>query len=114
MTKRKILAISIALILGVSLGACSSANESKEKKAVYPNRITKPKEGKGEYTDLITESEGGTYFFFYSNSPKEYVDFLESLDKDKYEIVDITVQGFTYKNEDCYMITYKKKNVETP
>lgn len=99
MAKRKVLVIIIALVLSVSLCAFSSGKETSEVKNV-------------PYSKAITVSSGGTYFFFRSDSQKEYVDFLESLDKEKYEIVDITIQATTYYRNDCFMITYSEKTTE--
>ena len=61
------------------------------------------------YEYSITTSSEGTYFFFSTKSEKAYVEFLERLDKDKYEIIDISVQGESFKSYAYYMITYTKK-----
>ena len=54
-------------------------------------------------------SADGTYFFFKTNSEKKYVDFLESLDRELYEIVNITNFSSAYYYGDIFIITYKKK-----
>ena len=54
-------------------------------------------------------SGDGTYFFFKTNSEKQYVDFLESLDRELYEIVNITNFSSAYYYGDIFIITYKKK-----
>ena len=61
------------------------------------------------YEYSITTSSEGTYFFFRTKDEDAYVEFLERLDKDKYEIIDISVQGPTFKVDAFYMITYTKK-----
>lgn len=61
------------------------------------------------YEYSITTSSEGTYFFFRTRYEEAYVEFLERLDKDKYEIIDRSVQAPTFKVDAFYMITYTKK-----
>lgn len=61
------------------------------------------------YEYSITTSSEGTYFFFSTRYEEAYVEFLERLDKDKYEIIDRSVQAPTFKVDAFYMITYTKK-----
>ena len=96
MTKRKFLAIIIALVTCASLLCACSSNQSVD-------------EGQPSYSNEITVSAEGSYFLFRTDSEKKYVDFLESLDRETYEIVDITIQATTYYRNDCFMVTYTKK-----
>lgn len=43
----------------------------------------------------------GSYYVFYTNSTKKYVNFLENFDEEKYEIVDIN------KDDGLWNVTYK-------
>lgn len=99
MKRWKVLAIIIALVTGVTLLCACSSNQS--------NQSTD--EGQPSYSREITISAEGSYFLYRTDSGKEYVDFLESLDKEMYEIVNITIQPTTYYREDCFMITYTKR-----
>ena len=60
------------------------------------------------FQETIVSAEG-TYFLFKTNSEKQYVDFLESLDRELYEIVNITNFSSAYYYGDIFIITYKKK-----
>lgn len=133
MTTRKILAMIIALVMSVSLCACTecTADGGSTSAKSDDTEIT----SKSDNMDVIlydTSSDGrtkcykystenyyhrysittsseGTYFFFGTKDAVAYVEFLESLDKDKYEIIDISVQGRTFESYAYYMITYTKK-----
>lgn len=99
MTKRKILAMIIALVMCVSLCACSSEEKTNNSGGV----------GNASHSDEITVSSEGSYFFFRTDSQNKYIDFLESLEKRKYEILDITILPTTYCRDDCFMITYTER-----
>ncbi len=146
MTTRKILAMIIALVMSVSLCACaegtadrggtstksddtattsaksddtkivSSYKKNDGRTTLYENH-----NGGGYSSYYITTSSKGTYFLFYTYYETEYVDFLESLDKDKYEIINISVQSptieynssyFQSTSYNVYKITYTKKSNE--
>lgn len=132
-TTRKILAMIIALVMSVSLCACtectadggstSAKSDDTEITSKSDNMdvILYDTSGDGRtnyykysssdyyYKYSITTSSEGTYFFFSTNTEKAYVEFLERFDKDKYEIIDISVQGESFKSYASYMITYTKK-----
>lgn len=129
-TTRKILAMIIALVMSVSLCACAECTAdrgSTSAKSDDTEIISKSdnmdvilydtsRDGRTncyeystenyDYMYSITTSSEGTYFFFSTKDAVAYVEFLERFDKDKYEIIDISVQveSYTY-----YMITYTKK-----
>ena len=133
MTTRKILAMIIALVMSVSLCACAECTAdggSTSAKSDDTEIISKSdnmdvilydtsRDGRTNYYEYSTEnydymysittSSEGTYFFFSTKSEDAYVEFLERFDKDKYEIIDISVQGPTFKVDAFYMITYTKK-----
>ena len=132
-TTRKILAMIIALVMSVSLCACAECTAdggSTSAKSDDTEIISKSdnmdvilydtsRDGRTNYYEYSTEnydymysittSSEGTYFFFSTKSEDAYVEFLERFDKDKYEIIDISVQGPTFKVDAFYMITYTKK-----
>ena len=101
MAKRKILAIIIALAVVLSVSLCACSSEIKTTESDDANDIS--------YSEKITVSSGGSYYLFRTASPENYVDFLENLDKEKYEIIDITIQAATYHRDDCFLITYTEK-----
>ena len=132
-TTRKILAMIIALVMSVSLCACAECTAdrgSTSAKSDDTEIISKSdnmdvilydtsRDGRTncykystenyDYWYYITTSSEGTYFFFSTKSEEAYVEFLERFDKDKYEIIDISVQGESFKSYAYYMITYTKK-----
>ena len=132
-TTRKILAMIIALVMSVSLCACAECTAdrgSTSAKSDDTEIISKSdnmdvilydtsRDGRTncyeystenyDYMYSITTSSEGTYFFFATKSEEAYVEFLERLDKDKYEIIDISVQGESFKSYAYYMITDTKK-----
>ena len=132
-TTRKILAMIIALVMSVSLCACAecTADGGSTSAKSDDTEITSKsdnmdvilydtsRDGRTNcyeystendyYRYSITTSSEGTYFFFSTKSEDAYVEFLERFDKDKYEIIDISVQGPTFKVDAFYMITYTKK-----
>lgn len=134
MTTRKILAMIIALVMSVSLCACAecTADGGSTLAKSDDTEITSKsdnmdvilydtsRDGRTNYYEYSTEnydymysittSSEGTYFFFSTKSEDAYVEFLERLDKDKYEIIDISVQGESFKSYASYMITYTKKS----
>ena len=132
-TTRKILAMIIALVMSVSLCACAECTADRGSTSAKSDdtEITSKsdnmdvilydtsRDGRTNYYEYSTEnydymysittSSEGTYFFFSTKSEDAYVEFLERFDKDKYEIIDISVQGPTFKVDAFYMITYTKK-----
>lgn len=132
-TTRKILAMIIALVMSVSLCACAECTAdggSTSAKSDDTEIISKSdnmdvilydtsRDGRTncykystenyDYRYSITTSSEGTYFFFSTKSEDAYVEFLERFDKDKYEIIDISVQGQTFRSCAVFMITYTKK-----
>lgn len=136
MTTRKILAMIIALVMSVSLCACAecTADGGSTSAKSDDTEITSKsdnmdvilydtsRDGRTNYYEYSTEnydymysittSSEGTYFFFSTKSEDAYVEFLERFDKDKYEIIDISVQGESFKSYASYMITYTKKSNE--
>lgn len=133
MTTRKILAMIIALVMSVSLCACAECTADRGSTSAKSDdtEITSKSDNMDvilydtsrdgrtncyeystenyDYMYSITTSSEGTYFFFSTKSEDAYVEFLERLDKDKYEIIDISVQAPTFKVDAFYMITYTKK-----
>ena len=133
MTTRKILAMIIALVMSVSLCACAecTADGGSTSAKSDDTEITSKsdnmdvilydtsRDGRTNYYEYSTEnydymysittSSEGTYFFFSTKSEDAYVEFLERFDKDKYEIIDISVQGQTFRSHAVFMITYTKK-----
>ena len=132
-TTRKILAMIIALVMSVSLCACAECTADRGSTSAKSDdtEITSKSDNMDvilydtsrdgrtncyeystenyDYMYSITTSSEGTYFFFSTKSEDAYVEFLERFDKDKYEIIDISVQGPTFKVDAFYMITYTKK-----
>lgn len=132
-TTRKILAMIIALVMSVSLCACAecTADGGSTSAKSDDTEITSKsdnmdvilydtsRDGRTNYYEYSTEnydymysittSSEGTYFFFSTKSEDAYVEFLERFDKDKYEIIDISVQGPTFETHAVFMITYTKK-----
>lgn len=135
-TTRKILAMIIALVMSVSLCACAEGTADRGSTSAKSDdtEITSKSDNMDvildhtsrngrtncykystenyDYMYYITTSSEGTYFFFSTNYEVAYVEFLERLDKDKYEIIDISVQGESFKSYASYMITYTKKSNE--
>lgn len=133
MTTRKILAMIIALVMSVSLCACAECTADRGSTSAKSDdtEITSKSDNMDvilydtsrdgrtncykystenyDYRYSITTSSEGTYFFFSTKSEDAYVEFLERFDKDKYEIIDISVQAPTFKVDAFYMITYTKK-----
>ncbi|MBD9158515.1 MAG: hypothetical protein EGQ16_03450 [Clostridiales bacterium] len=133
MTTRKILAMIIALVMSVSLCACTedTADRGSTSAKSDDTEITSKSDNMDvilddtsrdgrtncykystenyDYRYYITTSSEGTYFFFSTKYEKAYVEFLERFDKDKYEIIDISVQGPTFESDAVFMITYTKK-----
>lgn len=133
MTTRKILAMIIALVMSVSLCACAecTADGGSTSAKSDDTEITSKSDNMDvilydtsrdgrtncykystenyDYRYSITTSSEGTYFFFSTKSEDAYVEFLERFDKDKYEIIDISVQGQTFRSCAVFMITYTKK-----
>ena len=133
MTTRKILAMIIALVMSVSLCACTEGTADRGSTSAKSDdtEITSKSDNMDvilydtsrdgrtncykystenyDYRYSITTSSEGTYFFFSTRSEKAYVEFLERFDKDKYEIIDISVQGPTFETNAFFMITYTKK-----
>ncbi len=132
-TTRKILAMIIALVMSVSLCACAECTADRGSTSAKSDdtEITSKsdnmdvilydtsRDGRTNYYEYSTEnydymysittSSEGTYFFFSTKSEDAYVEFLERFDKDKYEIIDISVQGPTFETHAVFMITYTKK-----
>ena len=133
-TTRKILAMIIALVMSVSLCACAEGTADRGGSTSAKSDDTEitsksdnmdvildhtSDDGRTNYYKYsssdyyyeysITTSSEGTYFFFSTRTEKAYVEFLESFDKDKYEIIDRSVQAPTFKVDAFYMITYTKK-----
>lgn len=132
-TTRKILAMIIALVMSVSLCACAECTADRGSTSAKSDdtEITSKsdnmdvilydtsRDGRTNYYEYSTEnydymysittSSEGTYFFFSTKSEDAYVEFLERFDKDKYEIIDISVQGQTFRSCAVFMITYTKK-----
>ena len=53
----------------------------------------------------------GSYSLFQTDDADEYLNFLENLDKDQYEIVSISTlfrKTWISSTDDYYLITYKK------
>ena len=133
MTTRKILAMIIALVMSVSLCACAECTADRGSTSAKSDdtEITSKSDNMDvilydtsrdgrtncykystenyDYRYSITTSSEGTYFFFSTKSEDAYVEFLERFDKDKYEIIDISVQGPTFETNAFFMITYTKK-----
>ena len=67
-----------------------------------------------ETVDTITSTkiEVGSYVLFRTRDVQEYLNFLENLDENNYEIIDISasmeqISNYT-GNSEFYMVTYKK------
>lgn len=76
--------------------------------------------GCGETTETIDSSQtatttvSGSYHIFRTTVTKEYLNFLETFDENKYEIIDIsasmnTITSYSY---DSYIVTYKDKETK--
>ena len=52
----------------------------------------------------------GEYYLFETTKAQEYLEFLETLNKEEYEIVDISTSLNVYLrgSDEFYMVTYKK------
>lgn len=128
MTLRKILAtIIIVLLVGVSIWLCLPEKApSKLEDATDVAEASKLEEANDvlEIIEIenvddfalstnITASSKGSCFLFTTYVEEEYVDFIENLDREKYGIVDITIQPETFKQGKCFLITYIQKSNET-
>lgn len=64
-----------------------------------------------ESTEIInsqtSENNEGNYWLFKTCSEKEYLNFLETFDETKYEIVDISINDGYYASDEYYFVTYK-------
>ena len=57
----------------------------------------------GTITSTETETKPGTYEVFYTADDSDYLNFLNSFDEEKYEIIDIS------KGTSRWYVTYKIK-----
>lgn len=92
----------LILIFIITLFGCTSQEnetvrkEDAESKVNIIDKIFKDSDGH----EIINT---GTYFLFSTNSKEMYVEFLDSLDEEVYEIIDIDIESFgnfvTYRNK---------------
>lgn len=97
----------LILIFIITLFGCTSKEnetvrkEDAESKVNIVDKIFKDPNG---YKIINT----GTYFLFSTNSKETYVEFLDSLDEEVYEIIDIDIESFgnfvTYRNRSLIKI----------
>lgn len=64
-----------------------------------------------ESTEIINsgtaQDKEGNYWLFKTISEKEYLNFLETFDETKYEIVDISINYGYHASDEYYFVTYK-------
>ena len=109
MTKRKVISllkgvgivVIIVVVMATIVFAAVWLDEKEEKNQAEEKAAT--------YNAEIITNEA--YSLFQTNDVQEYLDFLESFDETKYEIIDIStsmehVSKFT-GNSEFYMVTYK-------
>lgn len=94
----------LLLIFSITLLGCTSKGndivrkEKAESKIKIVDKIFKDSNG---YEIINT----GIYYLFSTNSKETYVEFLDSLDVEVYEIIDIDIESFGY------FITYTNKSL---
>lgn len=92
--KKKILVLLIALLSVVNINGCGSST-----------KVTQSTVNLSEY------SKSGNYFLYETKERDEYLNFLETFDDEKYELVDISIGYYgigksgDYINH--YAVTYK-------
>lgn len=109
---RKFLCVVIlACLVSIMCSGCSAkSQEIKQTKQETTEKSTdKVKYLEGNLSDsdnsynIISK---GKYYIFSCKTSDEYVMFLDELDENVYEIVDIQIEHFTDGN---FWVTYKKK-----
>lgn len=128
MTKRKKhLTIVSLIVLSVFLCACGEKknagieDSTENLTEITTETVEVPKEVRkpgvkvqydgfeiGEHCSIFVSDEG-TVFLLKTNWEKEYVNFLESLDMEKYQIIDITPQPQGYRTSQQFVVTFTKK-----
>lgn len=104
--KKIISVLLVSFTVMVLISGCSAKAEA--------TKVEKPKEVKiGVIAESFTDSnEGysiinkGDYYLFSSKNSDTYIMFLDWLDKNTYEVVDIQLEHFSDGN---FFVTYKKK-----
>ena len=73
---------------------------------LHRGTVTSPNTGEKFTTSPSSDSEetGKTYFTYHANSKRKYVNFLNTLDKEKYEIFAVSHSRYTF------FVTYRLKN----
>lgn len=64
------------------------------------------------YSEVTTEKTTGSYSLFRTKDVQEYLNFLETFDETKYEIVDISTSMYTTAHDgsgEFYIVTYRTK-----
>lgn len=102
--KRNIFFVAI-LIITLFLCSCSNKEISNTSNQEKSNIIVV-----SNSTDLSTY-QSGTHFLFETNQKNEYLNFLNSLDYDKFEIIGViaTKYAYAYTEHEIYTVTYKIK-----
>ena len=61
-------------------------------------------------TSASSTQNYGEYYLFETTKPEEYLEFLEKLDEEEYEIIDISTSLKVHidGSDEFYMVTYKK------
>ena len=118
MTKRKMLAIIIALTMCISICGCdvgaNTVQETKsysEQKEEIEETIIEREDRRPfikRYDKYLTISSDETYFLFETKDKQVYLDFLEDLDEEIYEIVFIIIEH-AYSRPTQYRITFTKQ-----
>lgn len=92
--KRKILALLIVLLSVVNINGCGHSTKVTQSTVNLPEYAT-----------------SGNYFLYETKDRMKYLSFLENMDYDKYEIIDISIgyygTGFDGDYVNHYAVTYK-------
>ncbi len=61
-------------------------------------------------TSASSTQNYGEYYLFETTKPEEYLEFLEKLDEEEYEIIDISTSLKVHidGSDEFYIVTYKK------
>ncbi len=103
--KKRVVILLIALVTIISLFGCSSTIEPINKEVTVETEDLDEATTYTEYGDNVVSK--GNYFLFGSISTQTYIDFLDDLDENIYEIIDIDIcQYETYLFK--FFVTYKK------
>lgn len=115
---KKILCVAILVFMvSIMCSGCLAKSQGSEQKKQEVQQQSSEKSTKIEYLkeSLADNKEGyniiskGKYYIFSCKTSDVYVMFLDELDENVYEIVDIQIEHFTDGN---FWLTYKEKDMK--